>query len=406
MSLFTQKEIDNLVRPILAHAQVDPRQAALHAAVSHLIEPGDQSMGLLLHTLGAERTIEALVERLSADQLVQKNGQQIGDQLETSFQDGFANVWNNAKERWLPRLSKSAVLESFEISRQLGFSLLPFTDSKYPQQFDGLDYARPPLLWLVGNLGLLSASYSVAIVGSRNSSPYGARVASELAAVASENQIVTISGGAYGIDSIVHKSTLNLQGQTVAILAGGLEHLYPKGNAELLRTIGKVGLLVAEQPPPITPARWRFLQRNRLIAALSSATVIVEAGKTSGALNTARHAITLGRGIAVVPGPIESPFSVGCHDLLNELPSEVRLLARTRELLDLVGMQVDLSTSNEGMGALEKRALDAIGRKTVEAWEVQRLAGLTLKETQIALGSLELLGLIQRFGAAYAQNAI
>jgi DNA processing protein len=144
--------------------------------------------------------------------------------------------------------------------------------------------------------------------------------------------------------------------------------------------------------------------RNRLIAAVARGTVVVQAGKTSGALSTANHAISLDRPVGVVPGPIDSPHSVGCHDLLNDHPGQVRLIARPSEILEVAGIEVSAPAAKASLGILERRALDAFSAGPLESWEVQRLAGLTVRETQIALGSLELSDHVTRVGARYVRT--
>ena len=125
-----------------------------------------------------------------------------------------------------------------------------------------------------------------------------------------------VSGGAYGIDGVAHRATLSAEGLTVAVLAGGIDVPYPAGHAALLRRISEQGAVVSEYPPGVRPARYRFLTRNRLVAALSGATVVVEAGLRSGAANTAAWATSMGRPVCAVPGPVTSSASAGCHVLL------------------------------------------------------------------------------------------
>ena len=163
---------------------------------------------------------------------------------------------------------------------------------------------RAPLaLWIRGDarhFGRLDRS--VALVGARAATGYGEHVAMESAAGLSDRGFVIVSGGAYGIDAAAHRAALASEGVTVAFLAGGVDRLYPAGNSELLRRIASEGVLVAELPPGSAPTRWRFLMRNRLIAAAASATVVVEAGRRSGSLNTAGHAAQMGRPLGAVPG--------------------------------------------------------------------------------------------------------
>jgi DNA processing protein len=162
-------------------------------------------------------------------------------------------------------------------------------------------------LWLRGNGSLASLSRRcVAVVGSRAATAYGEHVATTIAFDAAGQGFTTVSGGAYGIDAAVHRATLAGQSATIAILAGGIDRLYPAGNIRMLEHVTERGLLVSEAAPGSTPTKSRFLVRNRLIAALSQGTLVVEAALRSGALNTARWAMDLGRAVMGVPGPVTS----------------------------------------------------------------------------------------------------
>ena len=179
--------------------------------------------------------------------------------------------------------------------------------------------AVPPLaLWAKGSLAMQElAVRSVGIVGARAATEYGVHVASELGYGLGGRDVVVVSGGAYGIDAAAHRGALAAEGATVLVSAGGLDRPYPAGHADLFDRVADSGLVISESPPGAAPHRRRFLSRNRLIAALSTGTVVVEAGRRSGALNTAAHARRLGRALMAVPGPVTSAASVGCHDLLR-----------------------------------------------------------------------------------------
>ena len=167
-------------------------------------------------------------------------------------------------------------------------------------------------------------------------------MASLLAAGVADRGFAVVSGGAYGIDAAAHHAAMVAGGITVAVLAGGVDVPYPRGNASLLARITETGLLVSEVPPGGTPWRQRFLSRNRLIAAMSAATVIVEAGLRSGALNTARHARRLGRPLLGVPGPVTSALSAGVHAMLREHP-EARLVTDAAEVAEEAGAVGELA---------------------------------------------------------------
>jgi DNA processing protein len=158
----------------------------------------------------------------------------------------------------------------------------------------------------------------VAIVGSRAATAYGSYVAAEIAASVAARGWTVISGGAYGIDGCAHRGAISARGATMAVLACGVDRPYPAGHKDLLDAVAVAGAVISEWPPGRPTARLRFLVRNRVIAAMTSGTLVVEAGRRSGALNTARHAADLGRPLMAVPGPVTSDLSAGCHAIIRD----------------------------------------------------------------------------------------
>lgn len=184
------------------------------------------------------------------------------------------------------------------------------------EQFDEL--AAPPFaLTVIGNVDLLDRK-SISIVGTRNPTAYGTRVAGEMAANFVDREWVVVSGGAYGIDAAAHKGAMIAEGETIAVMAAGLDILYPAGNARLFAEIAETGLLVSEYLPGMKALPHRFLNRNRLIAAIGKGTMVIEAAFRSGSLRTAREAAQMRRKVLAIPGPITSPLSEGCHRLIGE----------------------------------------------------------------------------------------
>ena len=176
----------------------------------------------------------------------------------------------------------------------------------------------PPIgLIASGNIDLIGKR-AISIVGTRNPTQYGIKVASEMAANFVDREWVVVSGGAYGIDSAAHKGALIAEGETIAVLASGLDVIYPAGNARLFAEIAESGLLLSEYMLGTKALPHRFLNRNRLIAALGNGTLVVEAAFRSGALRTATDAQNLNRVVMAIPGPINSPLSEGCHRLIGE----------------------------------------------------------------------------------------
>ena len=222
-------------------------------------------------------------------------------------------------ETWMLRLDRSEQSLNLAVARSVGAKLLIPGDDDWPRGVDDLGRHAPIVLWVRGSTGDLNgARRAVALVGARACSAYGQQVASDAAWHLARRGVTLDSGGAYGIDGAVHRAAIRAGGRTVAFLAGGVDRLYPAGHHALLESIIDNGCLVSEVPCGTTPTKWRFLQRNRLIAAASQATVVVEAGSRSGSLNTAGHAAHLGRPLGAVPGPVTTAHSIGCHRLLRE----------------------------------------------------------------------------------------
>lgn len=262
---------------------------------------------------------------------------------------------------------------------------------------------RAPLaLWVIGPLKLDEvAQRAAALVGTRACSAYGEHVAAEIATGLVEEDVAIVSGGAYGIDGAAHRGALAAEGMTVAVLAGGVDVLYPAGHSALLHRVARNGLLVSEYPPGVRPARHRFLTRNRLVAALSGATVVVEAGLRSGTASTAAWARALGRVVCAVPGPITSAASAGCHVLLR---SGAELVTRAEEVLELIGRPGEFAAEPDRPAALlddldeEERlvyeALPARGARTPD--EIAVAAGIPAAQVLGPLAMLEIAGLLQR----------
>ena len=303
------------------------------------------------------------------------------------------------------------------VLERLGGRLVTAADAEWPllafTAFAGVDTkerpaAHPPLaLWVTGPARLDEvAERAAAIVGTRAATAYGEHVAAELAAGLAERDVAVVSGGAYGVDGAAHRAALAADGLTVAVLAGGIDVSYPSGHAGLFHRIGEQGLIVTEYPPGLRPQRHRFLTRNRLVAALSGATVVVEAGARSGAANTAAWARALGRGICAVPGPVTSSASVGCHVLLR---AGAMVVTRADEVLELVGRAGELAADAErptsvldGLADNELRVYDALpsrGARTVD--EIAVASGLPPTEILGPLSMLEIGGLVVSQGGRW-----
>ena len=262
---------------------------------------------------------------------------------------------------------------------------------------------RPPLvLWALGPARLDETSQrAAAVVGTRAATTYGEHTASDLAAGLVERDVAVVSGGAYGIDGAAHRAALAAEGITVAVMAGGIDVPYPAGHSALLHRIGQHGLLLTEYPPGIRPARHRFLTRNRLVAAMAGAAVVVEAGLRSGAANTAAWARALGRVVAAVPGPVTSSASAGCHALLRD---GAALVTRADDIVELVGRMGELApeeprptTALDGLTEAERQVYEALpGRGAATIDEIAVASGLVPEQVLGPLAILEVTGLAER----------
>lgn len=333
-----------------------------------MVEPGDRVAGELLNTLGPLQALEAFQKRTDL-------GEEVG----------------NAYIRWEPRYSNGIAAEKIAAAQKHDLKLLVPTDDLWPDQLRDLGNHQPLLIWYRGHAANLEKlNHSIGIVGSRNASPYGQRVTTDLVGQVVAQEASVISGGALGIDAIAHKATLRLGGNTAAFMAGALDCPYPVGNLSLFEEISHNGLLLSEMTPGSRPTRWRFLQRNRLIAALSQATVVTEAGWRSGSINTVNHALELGRPVFAIPGPINSPASAGCNRLIRDL--QASMLLDVADLPLELGWRENSATELAGLGSLELRAFDALESRFQSSEELLKATGLSLSELGIALGSLKLLG--------------
>lgn len=335
-------------------------------------------------------------------------------------------VLSRALPRWAPRLADLDPRPALDDLGERGGVLLVPGSSAWPRRLDDLGPAAPLCLWVRGEADLAAlTARSVAVVGARAATSYGERVAGDLGVGLADRGVTVVSGGAFGVDVAAHRGALAGGGRTVALLAGGIDRPTPAGNLAVLeRIVDDGGALVAESPPGTPPSRARFLQRNRVIAALTGATVVVEAAWRSGALSTAARAAELLRPVGAVPGPITSMASVGCHRLLRDGAAVcVTDAAQVAELLDPPGAggaddaghaaarspagyaPAGPPSGSSGPSGSPRpavadradspaaRALDALDRRRALAVpEVARRAGLAEHETVVALGLLELAG--------------
>jgi DNA processing protein len=236
-----------------------------------------------------------------------------------SIKDGFYR--SSKGEKTLSQIHPGGADELLSLIDNAGGSFLTPEDLGWPNQLNDLA-AMPIGLIVKGRVECLSQR-SIAIVGTRNPTPYGARIASDFAAGFVDREWLIVSGGAYGIDTHAHKGALIAEGVTIAVIASGIDINYPAGNERLFSEIAELGAIVSEVMPGTPAFPSRFLTRNRIIAALSKSTLVVEAAFRSGSLRTARDAAELLRPVMAIPGPINSPTSEGTHRLIGERAAEI-----------------------------------------------------------------------------------
>jgi DNA processing protein len=264
----------------------------------------------------------------------------------------------------------------------------------------------PPLLFVKGNRLALSA-FSVAIVGSRHATRYGLKVADRLSRDLCAGGITVVSGLARGIDGAAHRAAIEAQGQTVAVLGGGLDRVHPSEHLSLAAQITQQGCLVGEHPPGFPPKGGVFPQRNRVIAGLCPAVIVVEAGLRSGALITARHALEQNRDVFAVPGPVDSAVSRGCHQLLKD---GAHLIESADDLFELLGpLGYALPDANGHpiahtveltLNAQERLILEAINEPTLAIDSLIRATGIVPSRVIATIAALETRGLVRRHSGA------
>ncbi|OAA22040.1 DNA processing protein [Frankia sp. EI5c] len=314
--------------------------------------------------------------------------------------------------------------QDVEAAARVGARPLCPGDADWPTAFDVLDRAgvdragedgAPLVLWARGTASLAEiARRAVAVVGCRAATEYGIHQAEEFGFGLAERGWTIVSGAAFGIDAAAHRGALAAAGPTIAVLAGGVDVPYPAAHADLLDEIAASGLVLSETPPGSPPYRRRFLTRNRIIAALGAGTVLVEAGLRSGALNTVRHARRLGRTVMVVPGPVTSAMSSGCHRLLRDHREETVLVTTAGDVGEEIGDIGELeprstgpARARDGLADLVLELLDVMpARAAIGVAELARRVGCPPGTALALLGPLAVEGLVEATRAGYRLTAL
>lgn len=371
----------------------------------------DKQLGEFLHSVGAPAEGESAL-------FCSANGYYTPGEHQMS-RDKFGKALATRRLRWNRRMERTLNAEA-HMAATCGAWLVTPADPLWPPQLNDLGPARPYGLWCRGDsrhlLDLASAP-SVALVGSRDPSIYGTEATTHLAAELARRGYTVISGGAMGIDIAAHRAALTQQGSdlpTIAFMAGGLDRLYPAQNSDALNMIVDRGLIMSEVSVGNTPTRWRFLERNRLIAALARHTIVVEARWRSGALNTARHAMEIGRTLWAVPGQINSPNSVGTNRLLRD--GLAQTLTEAADILEYdaaAGFELGTEHESEWDQVASSSALDELTERQGRVWddlsprsyrgvdEIAAALGLNARDVMADLFHLGRCGLAESSGTSW-----
>ena len=357
------------------------------AALSRLVEPGDQEMGRLLQDLGPQRVLAQVVAgRLAARRI------------------------SHYRSR-LPSLDVDADLS---VAQAIGARVVIPGSPEWPGTLDDLGHARPIALWVRGEGDLARlARRAVSVVGARACTAYGEHVAAGIGAGLGDRGWTVVSGAAFGIDAAAHRGALAVDGPTVAVLACGIDLAYPGAHENLLVRVRESGLVVSELPPGSRPSKPRFLTRNRIIAALGRGTVVVEAALRSGAANTAGQAVDLSRELMAVPGPVTSAMSAGCHELVRT--KGAHLVTDAADVLDIVSpLGLDDSPPrrgearpHDGLDDLHLQVLEGLPlRRPVGPASVARVAGVDIPSVLRCLGLLSARGLAELVDGGWRKASV
>ena len=384
-----------------------------HIPDEHTWEHGepDTQLSKFLHSVGAPAEGESAL-------FCSANGYYTPGEHQMS-RDKFGKALATRRLRWNRRMERTLNAEA-HMAATCGAWLVTPADPLWPPQLNDLGPTRPYGLWCRGDsrhlLDVASAP-SVALVGSRDPSIYGTEATTHLAAELARRGYTVISGGAMGIDIAAHRAALTQQGSdlpTIAFMAGGLDRLYPAQNSDALNMIVDRGLIMSEVSVGNTPTRWRFLERNRLIAALARHTIVVEARWRSGALNTARHAMEIGRTLWAVPGQINSPNSVGTNRLLRD--GLAQTLTEAADILEYdaaAGFELGTEHESEWDQVASSSALDELTERQGRVWddlslrsyrgvdEIAAALGLSARDVMADLFHLGRCGLAESSGTSW-----
>jgi DNA processing protein len=352
---------------------------ALHQ-LAHVVEPGDRRLGSIVWREGPHRALDHIRRSPSMGGLA-------------------------------ARLVDLGERSPCELADAVGARIITPIDDEWPTQLHQLGDARPLALWVHGAAHLRTMLVrSVAFVGARAATNYGERVCAQWVGHCCDNAITVVSGGAYGIDGAAHRAALAAGGMTVAVLATGVDVPYPLGHAALFAQIADAGLLMSEHPPGATARRQRFLTRNRIIAAATRATVVVEAALRSGTTSTANAAAALHRPVLAVPGPVTSAMSAGCHQLIADGQAAIAthisdVVMALDGFVERLPVQTDIR-AHDDLEMRERAVLDALpSRAVMSINDLVRASGLDERSAMAGAGVLLGRGFIDAVGDGFRRKS-
>ncbi|RKS77356.1 DNA processing protein [Motilibacter peucedani] len=387
----------------------DPRESRRRAVavLLRLVEPPSPHLVALVDRSGPEAVVERLLDDRPPELALFDDGSRPLAEAKAEHARAVARL-----DRWRARLPVVDVDRDLMLARRVGARLVVPGDDEWPTGLDALGTTRPLGLWVRGRGSLRElAERSVAVVGARACTAYGEHVASSLSAELVSRGWSVVSGAAFGIDAAAHRGALAAGGPTLAVLACGVDLAYPRAHDTLLARVAEDGLVVSEYPPATPVTRGRFLDRNRLLAALTRGTVLVEAGLRSGSRSTVKHARSLNRPVLVVPGPVTSPASAGCHAELRA-GGDTFVVTDADDVLEVLG---PLAAEVGGARRGPDRPLDQLGADALRVYDAmpQRAAigvddlclgtGLPVGELLALLGQMAADGFVRAEEGGWAR---
>lgn len=401
------------------------------AGLSRVTEADDYPARLGLETFGAVRLWELIMGSTPLPEEHTSYREAVEQAYGSNARAHRHSKLEHALQRWASRRDQSSPERDLAfITSQGGGFLIP-GDPGWPEALNDLGESTPYGLWWRGSQAVPTNTKScVAVVGTRDPTPYGEHVTREYTAELAERGATIISGGALGVDALAHRTALEhslAPLATAVVLAGGVDRLYPAANRALLERIGTEHVIVSEAAPGASPMRWRFLARNRIIAALSRGILVTEGRHRSGAISTAVHGLEIGRWVGAIPGPVTSAASAGPHRLIRDYP--VELVASATQLCETLGFSTNTQATHaqagqtpalfgsdpapaaarltDGLTALEQRIVEALSPRTYRNLdEVFAIAGLSVPEAMPVLSQLHRRGLAVQRGQMWKRGKI